>query len=197
MKNILIVGCGGIGSFLSREINRLMLTEQINLNNVSITLMDFDNVEMKNIKYQNFTNSDIGKNKAEVLGERYCLDYKTQELTRPEQMKGYDIIISCVDNAEARRKVFEYCFKNDVYFIDGRSEGKAIALFTKTAESTKEKMLETLNGDDGKSKSCQLKYELEKGIIQQGNLIVATILSQLLLNKLRGEDNRSEYRYVF
>ncbi len=189
---ILIVGGGGIGSFLSRELNRLIINEQINLDDVEITIADFDKVELKNLLYQNFETSDLNKNKARVLGEKYCFNYLETEITRDKQLEGYDFIISCVDNAKARKLIFDCCYKNNVEFIDLRAESRAIAIFTKKKD--KEKLMETLDINKDSS-SCQLKYELDNNIIQNGNLIVAVIGSQLILNHLRGEKNLAEYRY--
>lgn len=195
MTKILLIGCGGVGSMLVRELNRLVLNEQIDLNDTEITLADFDKVELKNIRYQNFTTADISKNKAKVLAEKYCFDYIDKEITREEQLKGFDFIVSCVDNARARKLVFDFCFKNNIYFIDLRAEGRAIAIFT--AKTDKNKLIKTLDFNKEDNSSCQLKYELEKNIIQQGNVIVAVICSQMILNKLRGEENQAEYRYYF
>lgn len=194
--NILIVGVGGIGSYLTRELHKLLLNEQIKLKENSITLLDFDEVEIKNIKYQNFNNADIGKNKAKVLSERYCLGCINAELTRDEQLKPYDFIICCVDNAQTRKLIFEHCFKNDKYFIDTRAEGRAVAIFTAHRDNDFIKLIETLPKNNER-KSCQLSHELNNNIIQQGNIIVATMCSQLILNKLRGENNLAEYIYYF
>jgi len=194
MAKILIVGGGGIGSFLCGELNRLILNEQIKLDD-EITIADFDNVEMKNISYQNFEVEDIGKNKAEVLSKRYnfnCLNKKIDK----KDLEGFDFIISSVDNAKTRKFIFEFCFKNDIYFIDLRAEGRTIAIFTKTKDADKKELIRSL-GKNKENTSCQLKYELEKGIIQQGNFIVSSIASQLILNKLREEENLKEYRYRF
>ena len=193
---ILIIGCGGIGSFLAREINRLILNEQIDLNQTEITIADFDLIELKNIKYQNFTIDDLNKNKAQVLSNRYSLHFLTEKITKESQLEPFDFIISCVDNAESRKLIINYCFKSNKYFIDLRAEGRAIAIFTKTENSNKEEMLKTI-GTSKQSASCQLAYELENNIIQNGNLIVATIGSQLILNKLRGEKNQEKYIFYF
>lgn len=194
---ILIVGGGGVGSFLAREINRLVLNEQIDLENIEITIADMDLVELKNIKYQNFTTDDLNKKKAEVLGKKYCLNYMNEEIIKEEQLKPFDFIISCVDNAKARKLIFEYCFKENKYFIDLRAEGRAIAIFTRTDKTTKKEMFNTLDLNEENSTSCQLSYELENNIIQNGNLIVAVICSQLILNKLRGEKNKDKYIFYF
>lgn len=193
---ILIVGCGGIGSFVIKELNRLVLNEQISLDIANITIADFDIVELKNIKYQNFKVEDLGKNKAKVLSDKYFFNSIEEKIKTIEQLNPYDFIICCVDNAEARKLIFEYCFDNDKYFIDMRAEGRAIAIFTKVNQ-TKKEMMNTLNFDKKESSSCQLGFELENNIIQQGNVIVASIGSQLVLNKLRKEDNKEKYIYYF
>ena len=196
-SKILIIGGGGIGSYLVREINRLILNEQIDLDKTEITLADMDKVELKNIKYQNFTIDDLNKNKVDVLGKKYCFDYLTEEITKEEQLKPFNFIICCVDNVKARKLVFDYCFKENKYFIDLRAEGRAIAVFTKTEKTTKEELLKTLDLTNDESSSCQLAYELENNIVQNGNLIVATICSQLILNYLRGERNQEKYIFYF
>jgi len=196
-SKILICGVGGIGSMLCMELNRLVLNKQIDLNKTDITITDMDTIELKNLRYQNFTTDDLNKNKAEVLGERYCFDYLTEEITREEQLKPYDFIICCVDNAKARKLIMEYCFKENKYFIDLRAEGRAIAIFTKTEKSNKEDLLKTIDTTNDKSTSCQLKYELENNIIQNGNVVVSAIVSQLILNRLRGEKNKERYLFYF
>ncbi len=195
-QEILIVGAGGIGSFVVKELNRLVLNEQIDLEKVNITIADFDLVELKNIKYQNFTTEDLGKNKAEVLGEKYFFNFNEEKIKTIEQLETYNFIICCVDNAEARKLIFEYCFEKDKYFIDMRAEGRAVAIFTK-GNQTKEEMMKTLNFDKKESSSCQLGFELENNIIQQGNVIVASIGSQLILNRLRKEENKEKYIFYF
>ena len=65
-KNVMIIGTGGIGSYLVPLLN------QVDLYN--ITAYDSDIVEIKNLTYQNFTKSDVGKKKVLALGERYNID---------------------------------------------------------------------------------------------------------------------------
>lgn len=55
----------------------------------------------------------------------------------------------------------------------------------------RQKDLTTLNLNDAENGSCQLKSDLERGIIQKGNKIVAMVGIQMLLNYLRGEKNRT------
>ena len=58
-KKILIIGAGGIGSFLIPLLDKVRL--------YSIEVADPDKVELKNLTYQNFTTHDIGENKAEQM----------------------------------------------------------------------------------------------------------------------------------
>lgn len=190
-ENILVIGCGGIGSYLIREIENLTRQGQINS---EVTISDFDIVELKNIKYQNFKTSDIGKTKAEVLSERYLIEC-IGKIESKKDLENYKLFIICVDNAQARKLITDYCYKNNKYFIDLRSEGRAIGIFT--SENSKEEYNKTIDIKDEESKSCQLAFELEDNIIQEGNKIVAMIGSQLLLNYLRDEKNKSDYRFYF
>ena len=61
-RKIMIIGAGGIGSFL------IPLLDKTGLYN--ITVFDPDVVEVKNITYQNFTESDVEKLKVEPAEER-------------------------------------------------------------------------------------------------------------------------------
>jgi molybdopterin/thiamine biosynthesis adenylyltransferase len=193
MRKILIIGCGGIGGYVAREVNRLILNDQIDIDDVEFSVVDNDIVELKNIKYQNFTKSDLFKNKAKVIGERYCFMDKQKRINTADELKGFDLIVIAVDNSQTRKMVFDYCYNSNADFIDLRAEGRAFAFFTKGKGHAE--LLQTLGqtiSDEGSS--CQLKYELEAGIIQNGNVVVATIGSQLILNWLRGENNPTEMR---
>lgn len=194
---IVCVGCGGIGSVLASQLNFLVMTDQIDLSQTEIILADHDNVEIKNIKYQLFNTKDILKNKAKVLGDRYSLAYRQYKVTGKElgELKP-TIILICVDNSETRKIVYDYCSKNDCYYIDGRAEGRAVAIFTKHPENTKERMDRSLDMSRGDA-SCQLEKDLASGKMERGNFIVAMIMSQLLLNYLRGEKNLPMYNYHF
>ena len=60
MKKVMIIGTGGIGSFLIPLLDRVGLYD--------IDAFDSDIVEEKNLSYQNFEKSDVGKKKVESLG---------------------------------------------------------------------------------------------------------------------------------
>jgi molybdopterin/thiamine biosynthesis adenylyltransferase len=193
MKNILIVGCGGIGSFFLRELNHLIVSDVNGVQDIIVTICDGDKVEEKNLRYQNFEITDLEKNKAQALSEKYIFNIKKEFIEDEKDLKGYDVIISAVDNSKFRNMLYNYCeLNNDVYFIDLRSEGRTISYFTKHKDNTLDYLKSTLDLNRA-STSCQLKFELDNGIIQMGNRIIANIGIQLLLNYLRDDKNSAKF----
>ncbi len=186
----LIVGCGGIGSWLINEIAEAITQGQIDFHSC-FDIVDNDIIECKNVKFQNFKDKDIGKNKALQLSKRYgenALISPIQErIISEEQLKGYDLIICCADNTTTRYMIFEYCHKNNIQFIDLRARGRYIMALQKSADLRAD--LDTLDLEDTISGSCQTKEDLEQGILQMGNKIVAVIGCQMLLNFIRGIQN--------
>lgn len=71
VSNVVIVGCGGTGSRLLPMVSQLMSRGKWNDMVPTITLIDGDEVEVKNLTRQNFIADDVGRNKAECLAERY------------------------------------------------------------------------------------------------------------------------------
>lgn len=71
LSNVVIIGCGGTGSRLLPMIAQLMSRGKWNDMMPTITLVDGDEVEVKNLTRQNFIAEDVGRNKAECLAERY------------------------------------------------------------------------------------------------------------------------------
>ena len=186
---ILIIGGGGIGSWLIQEIAEAVSQEQIEPR-VKFDIADNDMVELRQTDYQNFTVKDIGKNKAGILAGRY----KNQAFICPikerilnkEQLEGYDLIICCADNTIIRDLLFRYCHNSNKDFIDLRAEGRYVMAFQKNNLKID---LATLNLTDKTNGSCQKDEDTEKRWIQKGNKIVAMVGIQMLLNYLRGEKN--------
>lgn len=95
--HFVVIGCGGNGSFLIRDLARLIAIKNQDIalqyerylatyqagngrrptqpSFHTLTIVDGDEVEEKNIRRQNFVVNDIGKNKADVLQERYSVAY--------------------------------------------------------------------------------------------------------------------------
>ena len=193
-KKLLIVGAGGIGSWLSFFLYDLMKAGQ--LDNALITIADHDTVENKNLRYQKFEMDDITDNKALCMEAKYDFVPIAERITSSEQLLPYDCIISCVDNTSFRRLMFNTCNKTGKYFIDLRSEGTTIMALTSHKKNDIETLLATIP-EEIEDASCQRAFEFEGGIIQQGNKIIAGIGSQFVLNYMREDKNPAIFTQNF
>ena len=196
MNKVLVIGCGGIGSFFIREIYQLFENGVKGTENLELTMVDEDKVEEKNLRYQNFDIEDLGNYKAESLNKRYPFFFENKFIKSTDDLKEKEVIILAVDNGKVRKMVYEFCEKNNIYFIDMRSEGRAITIFTKHKSNDLKTLLSTID-PEAPSTSCQLKFELKEGIIQVGNRIVANIGVQMLLNYLRNQKNIAKFTQRF
>ena len=115
-KRILVVGCGGTGSFVAEGLCRLLINSDI-----SLILVDPDRVEPHNLVRQQFFSGDVGKFKSQALAERLSRQYGRaiaysvypymHDLIHKDwggglyTMAAQGIVIGCVDNADARRSI--------------------------------------------------------------------------------------------
>lgn len=132
LGKIVVVGCGGTGSWLIPKLAKTindMKRKNLLSTDFSLVLVDGDTVESKNLIRQNFVESDIGRNKAEVMAVRYgatlndiSVQYIDKYLT---EKSNYDVnhfshintlndmvahsefvvVFNLVDNQNARRAV--------------------------------------------------------------------------------------------
>lgn len=91
-RRIVVIGAGGTGSRVIPLISQFIKTCSWVID-PEIVVVDDDIVEEKNLFRQNFIKSDIGKNKAVVLANRYS--------------KAYDINISAVTTRISRQNILE------------------------------------------------------------------------------------------
>jgi len=104
---IVVVGCGTTGNLMIPQLKG------------DITIIDRDIVEEKNLnRLIQFTKKDIGKPKAEVLGEKFNLKYKILDLdySNVQNLKS-DLVVDCTDNMETRFLINEYCRKNNIPWV--------------------------------------------------------------------------------
>lgn len=191
--NVLIVGAGGIGSWLAFFLDDLVEKDQFS-DETTFTFADDDIVDVKNTAYQNFPLEDISEYKVESIQTRYLFESFTGKVEDIEFLKPYDVVVSAVDNTVFRRMLFENEPQDDYYWIDLRSEGNQVSAYSKGAD--KEMLLNTVK-ETVEGASCQRQFELDNGIIQNGNKIIAAIGSQMLLNYYRGEMNKKQFNTIF
>ncbi|MFH2106504.1 MAG: ThiF family adenylyltransferase [Candidatus Micrarchaeota archaeon] len=186
---ILVVGAGGIGSWLVEEIAACMEQGQIDAF-TEITVADNDIVEVEQVKYQNFQLEEAGMIKAKALAQRFKavgIKAKPERIEKESQLKGYDFIVMCVDNDITRELVIRHCHKEGTDFLDLRATGRHIFVMPK--RSLKQN-LSFIDSQDKGEYSCQEEEDLEQGLVQKGNKIAAMIGLQMLLNSLRGHENK-------
>jgi len=143
---IIMLGAGGTGGHVAPHLYRLLHT----LNRYTkVIICDGDIVEEKNLVRQNFISTDLGRNKAQVLAERYALAFGLEVSYIPEFIEdenrlaelvkhdvyqaspysskieeGLSILIGCVDNNSSRQlchRVF-HASKNLIYIDSGNGE---------------------------------------------------------------------------
>jgi molybdopterin/thiamine biosynthesis adenylyltransferase len=187
INKIAIAGAGGIGSNLIQILfdygfNR----KQFDYSSVEIDVYDDDVVDVKNLLHQNFSASDVGKPKVKILEDKYVVNGINARM-KEEDFSKYDLIFSCVDNMPFRKKLYEYCWsKADkrLEWIDGRCTSRQGAIFNNgIPEDTLKKYLSDSVDEGG----CLLDYEKESNISHTLPLIVAGMMAQTFLNKLRGQ----------
>ena len=117
MRKVLIIGAGGIGSFLIPILDKVGLYR--------IHVADPDGVETKNLPYQNFKKGHVGQNKASVMMDSYesVSTFSKYPVLTEKQMQGYDLVICCVDNLSVRRTLYNTSIK----WLDLRAQGRNAA----------------------------------------------------------------------
>ena len=144
---IVMLGSGGTGGHIAPHLYRLLHT----LNrSVKVIIADGDIVEQKNLVRQNFVSADLGRNKAQVLAERYASAFGMEvqyipefiesearlvELTRHSfgvdynyypypKIEGITILIGAVDNNRSRQLCHQVFKKTDdlIYIDSGNGE---------------------------------------------------------------------------
>jgi len=95
-SNVLVVGCGGLGS----EVVKLLRAMELR-----ITVVDYDVVETSNLNRQFFfQQGDIGNPKAKVISEKLGTEHlvcKVEEL-KPVDLDAFDTVFLCLDSVASR-----------------------------------------------------------------------------------------------
>ena len=118
--SICIVGCGGLGTSVSQYLAMAGIGK--------FHFIDSDKIELSNLNRQvMYTESDIGKNKAQVLKKyikkinpqaRIIVSKKNVSKNNIKNLlMGFKFIVDCSDNFKTRFLVNEFCFKEKKILI--------------------------------------------------------------------------------
>jgi|TARA_B100000073_G_scaffold319207_1_gene297935 hypothetical protein len=152
MRKIMIIGTGGIGSYLIDFLSRIGIYD--------ITVFDDDKLEEKNLTYQNFIPDTVGQTKVSAVNERLkvnglkLVDEQPFLVLVEKQLKGYDLVICCADNLAVRRMLYRQGYGDDakLKWLDLRAQGRNAALISyKVNENLVDDLLAGAEG----SFSCQ------------------------------------------
>ena len=114
IQTVTIVGLGGTGAQVARSVARMVYDmKAARLHTPQIVLIDPDKVEQKNVGRQLFSPSLLGVNKAACVGRMLNLALGLDVRWIPDHVDavrhfdryGGNLVISCVDNHEARREI--------------------------------------------------------------------------------------------
>jgi molybdopterin/thiamine biosynthesis adenylyltransferase len=113
-RRVMIIGAGGIGSYLIPLLDKTMV--------YNMTVMDPDNVEKKNLTYQNFKEKENGMNKASVMNWNYdsVKQFSPYPVLTEKQIKSFDLVVCCADNLDVRRLLY----RSNVPWLDLRAQGR-------------------------------------------------------------------------
>ena len=177
MRKILVIGAGGIGSYLISFLD--------NLNLYDIQVNDDDKVETKNLTYQNFSEEDVGGFKVDCMKRHASVKIASPyPILTPNQLEGFDLVVCCVDNLNTRRMLYKANVE-EVKWLDLRSQGRNAALISYLAEPHTYDSL--LAGPDG-SFSCQgNSWDGSKEGIHFMHAVIANIGAQWMQRWFAGE----------
>lgn len=185
--DIIIGGCGGIGSFTAFLLSR---------QGHNLYLYDMDTVEEINLGNQLFKQSDVGTSKTQAV-TNIIKELSSQE--NVEQYGAFDstsmgnsIMIAAFDNMSARKLMFEkwveYVNENPdekCLFIDGRLSQELIQVFAVTPDRIEEYKQYLFDDSEIEELPCGYKQTSHSAAII-GGLIVG-LLSNFRSNVLGNE----------
>lgn len=118
-KHVVVVGVGALGSHL------VLLGRNLP---VRFTVIDFDRVERKNTLSQFHSKMGVGRNKAQAMQQAMhglfgvrlqAVPHKLTADNCERLLSGADLIVDCVDNAEARQLIQGFAEANGVPCLHG------------------------------------------------------------------------------
>jgi len=120
-KSFIVVGAGGTGGYfipnLARQVsleNKIRKLQGLDLH--TIIIIDLDVIELKNLSRQNFIEKDLGRNKAQVLAERYGMAFGTEIHYLDQYIESAEKLIEIADSFSTdtnRIPVFVDCVDNN------------------------------------------------------------------------------------
>jgi molybdopterin/thiamine biosynthesis adenylyltransferase len=187
IKKLAIAGAGGIGSnLLAILFDYGFNRKQFDYSAMVVDMYDDDTVDLTNLLHQNYKIDDIGKHKVSVMEDKYVVNGIPRRMGE-EDFINYDLIFCCVDNMPFRKSLYEYSWNQDkdkLFWVDGRCTSRQGAVFT--SDLPKETLVNYIDASKVEG-GCLLAYEKEQNISHTLPVVVAGMMVQAFLNKLRDQ----------
>lgn len=166
--NLLLIGAGGVTSYLLFPLCKSFRPN-------TVTILDGDRLEEKNLTRQKFSEKQIGKYKAEMLVESHkdllpqvVFNIVPRFFRSEEENHGpMDLIICAADNHQARRTALAYADKNNIPCVVAGNEfidSEAYIYFPEWKNKPLDPRIrypEILTNDEGSPFHCQDDEALE------------------------------------
>jgi len=198
-KKILIVGAGGIGSWCTLFLSRI-------LEKTPIYVMDYDIVEEHNIGGQFFDSFNVGSLKVAALQRQITGHYGgmvsvvNDRFTKNTGLTDVNFIISAVDNMRTRKVIFDKIVEKLnttgklTHLIDGRLLAESYQIFSVYNSNDFEQYKATLfNDEEAPTMACSTKATTHCGAA------IAADITGILLNMVTNDhykDNRREVPFM-
>jgi saccharopine dehydrogenase-like NADP-dependent oxidoreductase len=181
-RKVLIIGAGGIGSYLIEILNRTDC--------YTMTVADPDKYEDKNLTYQLCTVDEVGENKASATTGKYhnVKNIKYPILTE-KQIQGYELVVCCADNLDIRRLLY----RSKVEWLDLRAQGRNCAFVSYRADP---KLYDTLLAGPEGSFSCQGNAWDGSTEAQHFSHIIAAGMGAEWVHRFFVDDEISDFKMV-
>ena len=195
-RKIMIIGAGGIGSYLVQFLKRMNQAQRINVPEThlyDITVYDGDTVDTKNLGYQAYDELDVGEKKVECISG---VDAQPFNVLLDKQLQGFDLVVCCADNLAVRRLLYRQGFGSDakLKWLDLRSTGRNAALISYKVDPN---MMDTLLiGEEG-SFSCQAQsWDGSAKDINCMNMVIASMGVQWIQRWFNDNEDVTDMKMV-
>ena len=198
-KQIHIVGCGSIGSFLAQSLVRMGFND--------FYLWDFDIVKEHNLANQGYYQNQEGQKKTtalktilvnidntiNVVEKGHFTNKEIERMTINDKNKEI-IICSCLDNMNTRISIIKEMFKrqaNKIVFLDGRmsSEQAQVYLFNYEYDKDNLKDYKTYYERNIQKYFYEDEQSHEGVCTNKSNVFTANIISGYMIKTLLDYDN--------
>jgi len=149
--DIIVIGAGGTGSYMMSHLARMQIAlRELGHQGLNVKIYDSKKVNNINPVRQLFSQSDIGRYKAEVIINRinrfygFDWEYWNEKWVSKKYKSGSRIIISCVDTVGTRKDIFKITNDRTLNYVldigNGKDYGQVI-LSTRYSSQPKSKYI--------------------------------------------------------